>query len=243
MNPKRRPIPESIILDKLGNSVLVHIRQSNKAKRIFIRICHDKIELIIPNKSDSTFKNARDFLLEKESWIRRKLANRHEYITCKPNSIVIFSVDYALQYINSSDQKVQFCNDSVIVYSTDNNKAKLLKQFLTDFLLSKVKKIISSINKRNFKFTEIRISHNKSSWGACSKKGVLYFNWLLIFVPLETLYYVIVHEMCHLLEMNHSPRFWNLVSTLCPDYKIHKSWLRKNTFSLYDYSNNLGLTN
>ena len=90
MNPKRRPIPESIILDKLGNSVLVHTRQSNKAKRIFIRICHDKIELIIPNsslKSDSTFKKARDFLLEKESWIRRKLENRHEYITCKPNSI------------------------------------------------------------------------------------------------------------------------------------------------------------
>ena len=232
MNPKRRPIPESIILDKLGNSVLVHIRQSNKAKRIFIRICHDKIELIIPNKSDSTFKNARDFLLEKQFWIRRKLENRREYITCKTNSIVIFGVDYALQYINSSDQKVQFCNDSVIVYSTDNNKAKLLKQFLTDFLLSKVKKMISAINsKKNFEFTGIRISHNKSSWGGCSKKGVLYFNWLLIFVPLETLYYVIVHEMCHLLEMNHSPRFWNLVFTLCPDYKIHKSWLRKNTFS------------
>ena len=151
MNPKRSPIPESIILNKLGNSVLVYIRQSNRAKRIFIRICHDKIDLIIPNSSfkpDSTFKNARDFLLEKESWIRRKLENRHEYITCKPNSIVIFGVDYALQYINSSDQKVQFCNNSVIVYSTDNNKAKLLKQFLNNFLLSKVKKMISSINSK-----------------------------------------------------------------------------------------------
>ena len=246
MNPKRRPIPEFITLDRLGNSTLIHIRQSNRAKRISIKIYHDKVELIIPYsilKSDSTFKKAQDFLLEKESWIRRKLEARQKYITYNPNGIVIFGVDYSLQYINSADQKVRLCNDSIIVYSISNNKAKLLKQFLADFLLSKVKKMISSINsKKNFKFTGIRISYNKSLWGGCSKKRVLYFNWLLVFVPLETLYYVIVHEMCHLLEMNHSPKFWNLVSTLCPDYRIHKSWLGENTYSLYDYSDHLGLT-
>ena len=246
MDTKRRPIPESITLDKLGNSTLVHIRQSNRAKRISIRICHDKVELIIPLsifKSDSTFKKAQDFLLEKESWIRRKLEARQKYITYNPNSIVILGVDYDLHYINSTDQKVRLCSDSIIVYSTISNKAKLLKQFLTDFLLLQVKQMISSIrSKKNLRFTEIKISHNKGIWGGCSKKGVLYFNWLLVFVPSKTLYYVVAHEMCHLSEMNHSPKFWHLVSTICPDYRIHKSWLRNNTYSLYDYGDNLGLT-
>ena len=166
MNTKRRPIPESISLDKLGNSTLVHIRQSNRAKRISIRICHDKVELIIPDsifKSDNTFKKAQDFLLDKESWIRRKLEERQKYITHNSSSIVIFGVNYTLQYINSAAQKVRLCNDSIIVYSTTNNKAKLLKQFLTDFLLLQVKQMISSVrSKKNLRFTEIKFHIIKS---------------------------------------------------------------------------------
>ena len=96
-------------------------------------------------------------------------------------------------------------------------------------------------NEQNLQFSEIKLSNNKSTWGSCSNKGRLLFNWRLIFVPLETLYYVVVHEMCHLVEMNHSSRFWNLVSNLCPDYKAHKQWLKINSYRLHHYSNNLGV--
>ena len=111
---------------------------------------------------------------------------------------------------------------------------------MTDFLLLKINQIIQEIsNQQNLQFAEIKISNNKNTWGSCSSKGRLFFSWRLIFVPLETLYYVIVHELCHLVEMNHSSRFWNLVSNLCPDYKIHKQWLKENSYRLHHYSNNL----
>lgn len=68
MNTKKHPIPEFITLNTLGDTTIVYVRQSQKAKRIAIRIRHEKVELIIP---DSNFKKAQDFLFDKESWIRK----------------------------------------------------------------------------------------------------------------------------------------------------------------------------
>ena len=237
MNIKRHPIPELITLDTLGHAIIVHVRQSKRAKRISIRIRHEKIELIIP---DSNFKKAQEFLLDKESWIRKKLESRQEPIIYNSDNLIIFGTNYPLRYIDSTKQKVRLCDNAITVYSTNNGKTHLLKQFLTDFLLLKIQQLMSRVgNQENLRFTEIKISNNKGTWGNCSSQGVLSFSWRLVFVPLETLYYVIAHEMSHLLEMNHSAKFWGLVSTLCPDYKIHKLWLKKNSNRLYNYSSNL----
>ena len=239
MNTKKQPIPEFITLNKLGDSTLVHVRQSQKAKRIAIRIRHKKVELIIPNNN---FKKARDFLLDKELWIRKKLATRQKPIINNSDSLVIFGSECSLQYIDTPDKKVHFDNQSIIVYSPTESKAETLKQFLTDFLLLQIQEMAREINnEHNLQFSEIKLSNNKSTWGSCSGKGRLLFNRRLIFVPLETLYYVVVHEMCHLVEMNHSSRFWNLVSNLCFDYKIHRQWLKVNSYRLHHYSNNLGV--
>ena len=91
MNIKRHPIPELITLDTLGHAILVYIRQSKRAKHISIRIRHEKIELIIP---DSNFKKAQEFLLDKESWIRKKLQSRPELIVYNSDSLIIFGTDY-----------------------------------------------------------------------------------------------------------------------------------------------------
>lgn len=237
MNTKKHPIPEYINLNKLGKPTLVHVRQSQRAKRISIRIKHEKVELIIPN---SNFQKARVFLLDKESWIRKKLESRQKTIFYNPDSLMIFGIEYPIKYADNAEQKVKLSNSTIIVCSTIENRIKALREFLIDLLLLKIKEIMSSVgSQKNLRFTEIKISNNKSIWGSCSNKGVLSFSWRLIFVPLEALYYVIVHEMCHLLEMNHSPRFWGLVSDLCPDYRTHKLWLKKNAYSLYNYSSNL----
>ena len=71
MNIKIHPIPELITLDTLGHAIIVHVRQSKRAKHISIRIRNEKIELIIP---DGNFKKGQEFLLDKEPWIRKKLA-------------------------------------------------------------------------------------------------------------------------------------------------------------------------
>ena len=75
-------------------------------------------------------------------------------------------------------------------------------------------------------YGRITIRNQKSKWGSCSSQGNLNFNCLLMLCPPEVLDYVVVHELCHRREMNHSPRFWAEVERIDPDYKAHRQWLK-----------------
>lgn len=75
-------------------------------------------------------------------------------------------------------------------------------------------------------YGRITIRNQKTRWGSCSSKGNLNFNCLLMLAPPEVLDYVVVHELCHRKEMNHSPRFWGEVAKIMPDYKKHEKWLK-----------------
>ena len=74
----------------------------------------------------------------------------------------------------------------------------------------------------------ITVRCQKSRWGSCSSQGNLNFNLLLMLAPLEVLDYVVVHELCHRKEMNHSPAFWHQVERVLPDYRVRKQWLKNN---------------
>ncbi len=78
----------------------------------------------------------------------------------------------------------------------------------------------------------IRIKQQKRRWGSCSAKGALNFNWHLVLAPPEILDYVVVHELCHLIVLNHSPRFWGQVEKILPDYGARRGWLRRNGHTL-----------
>lgn len=75
-------------------------------------------------------------------------------------------------------------------------------------------------------YGKITIRNQKTRWGSCSGKGNLNFNCLLMLAPDEVIDYVVVHELCHRLEMNHSRAFWALVERVLPDYKSRREWLR-----------------
>ena len=77
-------------------------------------------------------------------------------------------------------------------------------------------------------YGRITIRCQRSRWGSCSSKGNLNFNYLLLLAPPEVLDYVVVHELCHRKEMNHSPGFWAEVERVMPDYRIQKQWLKDN---------------
>ena len=73
----------------------------------------------------------------------------------------------------------------------------------------------------------VQIRDQRSRWGSCSTTGTLSFNWRLVLAPFEVLDYIVVHELCHVREMNHSKRFWALVSATIPDYVACRKELRK----------------
>lgn len=133
------------------------------------------------------------------------------------------------------------CADENIVEKFIIEKASWLMDKILHFknsghlLLAKTSKRDYSINKESalklaeertklfnkiykFKFSKIKIKNQKTRWGSCSRRGNLNYNYKLLFLPKHIADYIIVHELCHLQEFNHSRKFWNLVAKAMPDY-------------------------
>ena len=83
-------------------------------------------------------------------------------------------------------------------------------------------------------YGRITVRDQRTRWGSCSAKGNLNFNWRLILAPGEVLDYVVVHELAHRREMNHSKRFWSLVEMVLPDYERRRRWLKENGEALME---------
>lgn len=118
---------------------------------------------------------------------------------------------------------------SVLIINTQNQHKKKIfqkdwKKDKEKFLKIATKKVEKYNNFYNFSYKKINIRDQKSRWGSCSSKGNLNFNYRVFLLPEKEMDYVIVHEICHLKEMNHSKIFWNLVEKKSPDYKK----IRKN---------------
>jgi predicted metal-dependent hydrolase len=72
----------------------------------------------------------------------------------------------------------------------------------------------------------IKVAHQTSRWGSCSTRGQLRFSWRMATLPDPVFDYIVLHELAHLKEMNHGPRFWAIVAAHCPEHKAHRRWLR-----------------
>ncbi len=80
----------------------------------------------------------------------------------------------------------------------------------------------------NLKFDRVAIRDQRTRWGSCSRKGNLNFNYRIALLPAHLADYIIVHELCHLAELNHSPKFWKLVAQILPDFAVRRRELRQN---------------
>ena len=101
--------------------------------------------------------------------------------------------------------------------------------FLSALALSRIRSRIAHFQPlTGGEFNRVTVRSQRSRWGSCSSKHNLNFNWKLILAPPGCLDYVVIHELCHLTEFNHSPRFWGLVEAQMKDYRVWKDWLRIN---------------
>lgn len=89
----------------------------------------------------------------------------------------------------------------------------------------------------NVSYGRITIRNQKTRWGSCSSKGNLNFNCLLMLVPSEVLDYVVIHELCHRKEMNHSVRFWHEVEKVLPGYREQEKWLKEHGGRIMERAN------
>lgn len=114
------------------------------------------------------------------------------------------------------------------------NRRKSIKHLLSrvvakDFL-PEIQRRVNELNQLFFQQSvkSVRLKYNQSNWGSCSSRGNVNLSTRLLFAPEEVIDYVIIHELAHFIEMNHSQRFWKLVSSAMPDYKLKEAWLKKN---------------
>lgn len=97
----------------------------------------------------------------------------------------------------------------------------------SDYILPRARGLARHLGVEH-KISEIKLRKTKSKWGHCTSTGVLQYNWLIMLAPYSIIDYMITHEVCHLLHMDHSPRFWNRVESICPNSDRYISWLKEH---------------
>lgn len=117
---------------------------------------------------------------------------------------------------------------------SDLNRQKAVKHLLSRVVAQdftpEITERVFELNRLHFQknIRSVNLKYNVSNWGSCSSKGNINLSTRLLFAPGTVIDYVIIHELAHLVEMNHSPKFWQIVEQIMPDYPEKESWLKKN---------------
>ena len=157
-----------------------------------------------------------------------------------PQTLIILGKKYSIEIFPKRflKNKVLIEKDRLIIFLAENESNSKAKLLLETFLIEFARKYISArvnyfVEKYDFSFNKIAIKEQKSRWGSCSSLKNLNFNWRLIFAPVDVIDYVIVHELSHTRQMNHSADFWNEVKNCMPEFKVQRDWLKSNGKQLF----------
>jgi predicted metal-dependent hydrolase len=211
----------------------IKINYTSRKNTIALKIS-PKQEIIILAPKNISDEYLINFLTNKENWIKEKLAANHIKKINK-NHAYIFGNETKIISKKSDKNYFNYENQEIIFYYKEHlSKAQivfLFNEFIKNTSRSYLQErfiILSNIT--NFRAEKLTLKHNISKWGSCSSKKVINLSYNLIGTKKTVIDYVIIHELCHLREMNHSQRFWKLVAKFCPDYKLENKWLRNHNF-------------
>jgi len=220
-----------------GQNVAYVVKRSNRARyiRLEIRPGAD-LTAVIPEFYDPAI--LPDFLESKQNWILTKLKqySRRKAPLSGNKPIIKDSMPYLgknLKIVRQRDkgtvENISFIRNKLVINSRCDNGR--LNKALEKWYRLQAEKIIGAKvqlfgDKLDLAYNRLTIRGQKTLWGSCSRKGNLNFNWKLVMLPEPVIDYVVIHELMHLAEMNHSKRFWNLVADKCPDWKKHRKYLK-----------------
>ncbi|MDF3047592.1 MAG: hypothetical protein K0R73_710 [Candidatus Midichloriaceae bacterium] len=216
----------SILLTAHGKPISINVRYSSRATRISIRVSDKGAELIVPVGAD--MKKAHSFLLSREFWIRAKLkkTGKHEPST---THIPIYGHLHEIMLCKRSAPRIE--NSKVFASST-----VALSTFLKEVIKLDLKECAAIYCKQlGVTYNRINIRDTKGQWGSCSHAANLSFSWRLVFAPKFVMEYLVAHELSHIIEKNHGPKFWQLVASIYPNYESARKWLKHNGTRLHSY--------
>lgn len=235
----------------IGNQQITYnVRISERARRYRIAVSPQGVELVLPRgvplfRADSLMRSHANWL-EKQLVRIKNYQKRAEKQKAKeiqlPGGTILFRGSPCRLVIKQSNglgnrMRIEQL-DGHILMTTPAGKAvnleaslqRYLRQFATRLIPRRVHAVANAMNLQP---RRISIRNQRTRWGSCSSRGTVCFNWRLVMATPEVLDYVIIHELAHLAAPNHSPRFWELVQTYCPDFKKHRSWLKNQQALLY----------
>jgi predicted metal-dependent hydrolase len=217
------------------------IIRTNRKKSVSIEVNDGIVKVRVPKNLSE--KKIQIIINDRLPWIEKKIDEQAQQMIDMPKRYVngeLFSYlgnEYQLQVIADSYEHIVL-NEKylqvmlpMISHTDDISKhvhsllTKWYEQQALSILTKKTEKFGDMINKRP---ASIKIRDYKSRWGSCSSKDVITYNWRIIIGPEHVVDYVVVHELSHLLEHNHSKSFWKCVEQIFPDFKNSRKWLKMN---------------
>lgn len=216
------------------------IQRSNR--RTLSIMIDEKGELIVKAPNKMSLNEIFAFLYKKQKWIEDRqtkiksvLSKNYDLINYQ--KLLLLGKHYQI-CLTKHLEKPYLTQEAIILnYSKNlNNLKSQIKTFYfncCDNILLKRVETLSS--KWNFSYKSINIIASKAKWGMCDNNKNLYFNFKLLMLPPDVIDYVIIHELCHTKELNHSKNFWQLVQRYMPDYKANQKLLKDSNFLIKLY--------
>ena len=180
----------------------------------------NKIEQILEKKRSWIYKNLAEWQDLNRTQIQRKYVNGESFLYLGRN--------YRLQIVKEQEVPLKFKNGYFLLRKNAVSDAPShFKQFYKEKLLKKLGERVEHYGpKASLVPTTIKVLELKNRWGSCSAKGAINFHWKCAMLPMSVLDYVVVHELGHLKQPNHSPAFWRLIEKVIPGYDEQKTWLK-----------------
>ena len=218
-----------------GKPVTYTLKRSNKRRSIGLRIDDNGLTVSVPQRASekwlhSVLQDKADWVVEKlENWQARKPAPQ-QWVDGEP--ILFRGETFTLRIVPSlfnAPPQLHGTHLLIHIADPDNQSAieKIIMQWYRREALQLFKECVAHFAPlMNVNPREIKLSSARTQWGSCTTRGTIRLNWQLIKMPLHLIDYVVVHELAHLREMNHSAAFWKVVERECPDYLKMRGELR-----------------